>query len=545
MQEKLKDGIDELVDKWKGLTSKQKGYIIATLIALIACLILTIVLTTRTTWKRLNQEPMSSTMTWTLYDSLKAANIKSRISGSETYVEVDEKQYEDAKKVVIDSGITDEGFTFSDALEKMGMGTTSDVRKKITQESARSKLESDLASFSYIDKATVNLFMQDDTNFYLNAKQDPRAAVMISTKSNLSDEQIESVVKYIKASVNGLERKNIELTDSRGNILFSGEDNGDGVLSANATYKIEVQKRVEIEKNARELFKPPIFDSVEAKASVKVTSDKSSQNKVEYQSPIDDSTVGIPLQQNTSESSATNTSTGSEPGLTQNGGNITQYQTGNNAGSQAKSSDRSTVYGVNKTEITTETIPGEVLFNESSISLIGYKNRIYREVELENQGIIGGDTGLTWQQYQDQIINEGLVTIQYDPNLVNLVSNATGIPVDRISIMAYENPIFEDSPAPIAPPISTYAMLAILVLLIALLAFALIKKTAPAEITEIEQPELDIETVLTEVNKRQEYVSPIDYDSESEIKKQIEKFVDERPEAVAQLLRNWLSSEWE
>jgi len=32
---------------------------------------------------------------------------------------------------------------------------------------------------------------------------------------------------------------------------------------------------------------------------------------------------------------------------------------------------------------------------------------------------------------------------------------------------------------------------------------------------------------------------------DSEAKKAIEKFVDERPEAVAGLLRNWLNDDWE
>ena len=36
----------------------------------------------------------------------------------------------------------------------------------------------------------------------------------------------------------------------------------------------------------------------------------------------------------------------------------------------------------------------------------------------------------------------------------------------------------------------------------------------------------------------------IEVDEGSETKKLIEKFVDENPEAVANLLRNWLNEEW-
>jgi len=38
---------------------------------------------------------------------------------------------------------------------------------------------------------------------------------------------------------------------------------------------------------------------------------------------------------------------------------------------------------------------------------------------------------------------------------------------------------------------------------------------------------------------------PINFEEHSEIKKQIENFVKQKPESVAQLLRNWLSEDWD
>ncbi len=37
----------------------------------------------------------------------------------------------------------------------------------------------------------------------------------------------------------------------------------------------------------------------------------------------------------------------------------------------------------------------------------------------------------------------------------------------------------------------------------------------------------------------------IEFSDKSAARVQIEKFVDENPEAVAQLLRNWLNEDWE
>jgi flagellar M-ring protein FliF len=52
---------------------------------------------------------------------------------------------------------------------------------------------------------------------------------------------------------------------------------------------------------------------------------------------------------------------------------------------------------------------------------------------------------------------------------------------------------------------------------------------------------------LLETTKQaeQEDLEDIGYNEKSEIRVLIEKFVDENPEAVASLLRNWLNEEWE
>ena len=36
----------------------------------------------------------------------------------------------------------------------------------------------------------------------------------------------------------------------------------------------------------------------------------------------------------------------------------------------------------------------------------------------------------------------------------------------------------------------------------------------------------------------------IEFNEVSEVRRTIEKFVDEKPDAVAQLLRNWLNEDW-
>lgn len=540
MQEKVKNALENLVNKWKALNLKQKITIILIAVSLIMALTLTIVMTNKTTYKRLNSEPLDINSIYQLQTQLQDSKIKNRITPDEAYIEVDTKQYQNAKKIVIESGLIDKGLTFADALSYIGMGTTADTKKEIMKQQKQEELRTTLEEMEDIEKAKVMLYMPDDTNFYLKNQQEASASVVLTTKKDLAQEQIDGIVNTIKAAVQGLDKKNIEVVDSKSNILWSGEDNVTGGINAN--YRLEIQRRLDIEDKTESILKQLGYDSVQANANIVIDNDTLTENTRTYTSPIEDSNKGLISQENTSTSSAKNTATATEPGLAANGGDITNYQTGNNAGSEGKSEDRSIKYELNEQVISREKATGKVLLEDSSLAATVTNFRIYRQIDAEAQNLVNDNT--TWEQYKDQIkaqYAQNPVALQIPNNIQEAIQTATGI--NNVSLAAYELPIFEDK-AIVDRPFDQYAMLALLVLFIALLAFGLIRKTAPAVVTEIE-PELSVEEVLETYGKHQEYVSPIDYDAESEVKKQIEKFVDERPEAVAQLLRNWLSSDWE
>ena len=81
------------------------------------------------------------------------------------------------------------------------------------------------------------------------------------------------------------------------------------------------------------------------------------------------------------------------------------------------------------------------------------------------------------------------------------------------------------------------------VVIFGLLAFVVFKSTRPVEVLETE-PELSVEALLASTKENQQSVEDIDLNDKSETRKAIEKFVDENPEAVALLLRNWLEDDW-
>ena len=92
-------------------------------------------------------------------------------------------------------------------------------------------------------------------------------------------------------------------------------------------------------------------------------------------------------------------------------------------------------------------------------------------------------------------------------------------------------------------PVQSIVTIGLALLIAGLLLFVVFKSMKPDEVVEVE-PELSVEALLA-TTKEGQTLDDIEFSEKSAAKEQIDKFVDENPEAVAALLRNWLADEWE
>ena len=92
--------------------------------------------------------------------------------------------------------------------------------------------------------------------------------------------------------------------------------------------------------------------------------------------------------------------------------------------------------------------------------------------------------------------------------------------------------------------VTFWVQIALAVAILGLLVFVVLRSARPLTVEETE-PELSVEEMLATTKENQPAVDDIDIQEKSETRKAIEKFVEENPEAVALLLRNWLSEDWD
>ena len=191
-------------------------------------------------------------------------------------------------------------------------------------------------------------------------------------------------------------------------------------------------------------------------------------------------------------------------------------------------------------KITTTTgAVGDVDYTKSSITVVATKYVIYNQDALQKQGKL---KKMSFDQFVQK--NSARTKTQVDQDFYNMVAKATGITTDNITIVAYEVPFFQYSTSS-GKSLTDYLQIALAVLIFALLGFVVFRSTRKEEVVEVE-PELSVKSLLETTKEAEaESLENIGFNEKSETRKLIEKFVDEQPEAVASLLRNWLNEEWD
>ncbi len=183
------------------------------------------------------------------------------------------------------------------------------------------------------------------------------------------------------------------------------------------------------------------------------------------------------------------------------------------------------------------TPPGVIDYGSSSIAVTASHYVIYKENELKNQGLLDG---ITFDEFVAE--NSDMVRKTVDDDLVTLVANATGIPVANVSIIAYDVPIFQAAEG-FKVDAADIAQIVLIVLILALLGFVVFSSLRREKEEVEEEEELSVENML-ETTQENMGVEDIELETKSEVRLMVEKFVDDNPDAAAQLLRNWLNEEW-
>ena len=464
---------------------------------------------------------------------LTSEDIPYKTSEDGLIVMIDKKDKSVANLALGSNDIYTDSFGIENVTEG-GFSRTESDRQKLYVVYLESQMRDSILTYSFVKNATVTLNIPEDDGTLIAKNTEKSASVILELAGECSSESATSMARFVATALGNSTTANITIVDVDGHLLFSGSD--ETSTTGNASSQLELTEQVtnlmkEDVKNM--LIATNEFSNIEIAAKVVLDNSYSEYAEHLYW-PDDEKDQGVLASSDTYESES-NGGTGGVPGTDSNGGTETGYEYEDNEYSNQHVTEVSNEYLPNESTLLQQIPAGAIKYDECSITITALTYKMIKEEDVKKQGLLDGTT---WDEYK--IANNVKTKLTVDDDLYAAVSNATGISIDNITIIHYEEPMFIDKEG-LDIGASDILEIVLIVLIMALLAFVLIRSMKGAKVEE-EEPEISIEEILKSTPP--ENLDEIGVEDKSEARKIVEKFVNDNPEAAANLLRNWLSEDW-
>lgn len=527
MPDFLKKYLNQIKEFWGSLDKSQKTRLYVTSAIVVVAITISIILLTRPNRMVLftnSDKAQIGEMMAVLDDN----GIWNEAQNNGTSIVIDSKNNDKAQIVLSQAGYPKDGFTFEDAISKIGITTTQSDRKKIWEQQKKSNLEKKIEMLDNIDQAVVELAIPETSIFYSDEQEQPKptAYVMVRPKANtkLTPDQVNGVVMLMSRSVENLDPSDVTVVDNNGNILNT-ESLDESIYKANSQEELRKARESELEQKILDYFNVEQHDSfdtlrVVVHATLDFDSEKTSSKTIKNPEGMDG---GALISGKKSEEKIKNGAASGEPGLKTNPGdnNSTTYMLGQGENSDYSNVEEEYNYGYDEKMTETQKATGKLIPEESSIAISLWYGKVVQD-----------DSKL-----DENFLNE----------VKSAASAATGIPVKNVVVnklkLAQPKVTEKTLGDKINQLLQDYGFFALMLILIITLAIAVIpkKEKEPEEVMQV----ATAGAPKFVVPEPEPPLPDIELEEKSEIKKQIENFVKKKPDSVAQLLRNWLSDDWD
>lgn len=530
MPERIQQILNRILEWWKNFNTRQKALIISiAAVVVVAFSILGYVVTRPTVVPLVScTSPEEATK---VKELLEGENISYQTSEDGMSYTVNKDDQAKATILLGSNKIPTSGYSMEDVFDG-GFSTTEADKEKKYQQFLQQQFADDLASLSNVSRATVTLNIPKDDGTIISKEEEAYASVILFLSGEMSEEQAAGLANHIATQLGNDSSKNIHIMDGDGNVLFSGGDESSTAGKASSNLSTKQKAEANVSSAAKKVvLGTDVYDEVEVGVNLAMNFDE--QEEVKYDYSVDDGRTEGYLDSRTEETSETTSGVGGVPGTDTNDDDTT-YVLQNGNQSSSTTSKVAEDYLPDETVTTTKKEVGAVDLSGSSITVVATNYITYDEDKLKKDGTLNGTTF-------DEFVknNSQRVKTEVDEDFYSMVSNATGIAPENITIVAYDVPLFHYSEGS-GRGLTDYLQIVLAVLILAMLGFVVFRSLRGEKEEELAE-EVTVESLL---EAQEEELEDIGFSEKSEARILIEKFVDENPEAVAALLRNWLNDDW-
>lgn len=431
-----------------------------------------------------------------------------------------------------------QGHAGLELFRETSFGETQMDKKVKYQEALQGELARTIQSLDKVRAANVILAMPEDTLFSDN-EQPAKASVVIRTQDSqvLTSREVQGILNLVANSVEGLTTENVVIVDQYGNMV------SDNMLLDNQNITSQVQAQMlmkrSFEKEKEKAIQTMLDKTLgQDNSVVRVHADLIFDNREQRDERYFHDEDGPFIRSQSITEEASTQTTVNPVGIPGTDTNIPQYlEVDPNAQGEStyerETSD--TNYEINRTETVTQFAKGDVNYNNLTVSVLVNRSSPQQETlgDTEEEriekirSIVASATGLK-PNNNDGVSLEDQISVA----LIDFYTEPQPEP-------AAQSVISQLMQSPLAPVL--IALLALL--LLALIILLLRKRSATAEIEELDS---QFETVAEEELRLEDLIDKKMTPEERErqrVRQEVDKLIEENPEDAAQVLRAWLSED--
>jgi flagellar M-ring protein FliF len=498
---KMKKQLNEF---WEGMDkNKRTKFLVSSLLIIVGIIILVAVLTRpkyEVLYENLSLKDMGQ-----ITKQLDDMNVKWKTDEQGNSILVPADMKNKIKLDLASQGLPKEGYGFYDAFNDSNWKMTDYEKKERMKVALQDELSSTIAEIDGIESATVYIKEQEDTGFVIeDDKKETTASVFIKKSDNrpLSSDKVYAIKNLVAGSIN-MEADNVALIDDSGKLL----DDEKGTESFDMTDQYSIKQSIEtrIDESLRNFLENVFgYGNVDVRSSVGINFDSETTKIVEFSPPIE----------------------GSEEGLIRSMEEVEEHTVGESASGVPGTESNPPEY-VNEEE-------QGARYDKVSRAINNELNEINREIN-KSPGQVESITVAVLVN-SDALV-DGELTEDRKEEIANLVSAATGLNTEQVEVSSQQ--FSKSIPDDEEDKVSKMGMLQ-WILIGSLVAAGVIGFVVYRRRKEEEMEPFD-QTLYEDIVEEPE-IEELEYKTEeSEMKKQVENFVDKKPDAVAQLLRTWLN----
>jgi len=507
---------------WNDMEKGQKTRLFITAGVIVAAIAVTLFFALKTTYVPLLESGNEYDVK-AIVEYLDSNGIKYKKGSNQIYVDSKKKQdieFDLASEV----GVISPDVIFDQSWSKLSLTVTEEDKEKLWRQFEQNNLVYKLKKFENVIDASVQFTKPEKTYWaYKGESADKGSAfVALKTKAPLTPEQVDAAARVVAASI-GIPQENITIVDENLNPLNISQS--DLSYDANTQEEMRRNRELELEQKVYKHFKIGIaqnayFDTMSVTVSAKLDFDTLNSTEIQYIAP-DTEGEGFIKTQETLEEKMEGSQAGEAPGLDSNPGTAT-YQVGSGGVSSYKKEHNIEERIFNEKQIESRKALGKLVPEETKASItLWYGHRV---------------------ETADALTSEYIEQIKQDAGY------AMGIPTSNISVSIQKlasEVVSDIEPSEFENFVEKYGLYILMAILLAIMAILMIprKKKAEEEMIPEALGEAALAGTQFTVPDSTQKLPDIDLEEKDEFKRQITRFVETKPDAVAQLLRNWLSED--